>query len=180
MAQAFAASGTSAMREIPLTRGMAVLVDDADYEEFSKYSWNAHRSRGNFYASRGLNVGRVNGKKRIITFKMHREIMSAQPGQIIDHINRNTLDNRKSNLRVVTIRENKINENMRSDNTSGYRGVSFDRQHGKWRSRLKSHGQRYSGGLFLTAEEAARSYDELAVEHHGEFAVLNFPQEKNL
>lgn len=155
-------------RELPLTRGLVTLVDEADFDWLSRWSWHAHFSKGGVYARRSVTAG---GPRKI---QMHRAIMAPPDGSFVDHINRNTLDNRRSNLRIASLFQNAQNISRRK-NVSGYRGVYQMRD--EWTVLLHSCGTRYYGGQFSDLILAARRYDELAREHHGEFAVLNFPDE---
>ena len=95
---------------------------------------------------------------------------------IVDHINQDPLDNRRQNLRLATRSQNAANLGPYANNTSGYKGVDFNR--GKWRARITQDGVRYFLGTFDTAEDAARAYDQKALELFGEFASLNFSEEK--
>jgi hypothetical protein len=144
------------MKEIKLTKGQVTIVDDDDYEELSKYKWYFD----GFYA-----VRYEDGK---LIF-MHRQIVNAPKGLVVDHINRNKLDNRKSNLRLCTHRQNAVNSKHR--NNSGYKGVYYDRCLKKYVARI---GRKHLG-TFATVEEAAKVYDEHAKQLYGEFAYLNFP-----
>lgn len=109
----------------------------------------------------------------------HRVLMGAEAGQEVDHINRNTLDNRLSNLRIVTKAQNLLNKGLRSDNTSGYRGVSMNKQLGKWEAYINvidpftSKSKRKFLGYYKTPEEAAAAYNRAASTYHGEYAKLN-------
>ena len=96
---------------------MVSLVDDDDYEELSKYKW----TMGTNY---GYRKEIFNGKTKNM-FIQHKIMGKAQPGYVLDHINRNKLDNRKENLRFITIQQNKINSTVRRDCKSGYKGVTF-------------------------------------------------------
>jgi hypothetical protein len=165
------------MREIPLTNSTKVaLVDDEDYDRLIGYSWRLERSGGLEYAAKGRSSA-----------KMQNEIMrpaleAAVPKTRIDHRNLNGLDNRKSNLRLCTNQQNCANRGKQSNNTSGYKGVYLLAK-GKakpWHARVGSRKENgiLHGGYFATAEEAARKYDELAVELYGEFARLNFPTQE--
>ena len=112
---------------------------------------------------------------------MHRVVLQRVVGRpltrddIVDHINHNGLDNRRPNLRLATRSQNAANLGPYANNTSGYKGVDFNR--GKWRARIREGGVRYFLGYFETAEDAARAYDTKAHELFGEFASLNFPEE---
>jgi len=110
---------------------------------------------------------------------IHRMIMRPAKGFVVDHINRNTLDNRRSNLRVCTQHENCCNQKMYSSNTTGYKGV-VERKDGrrkKWRSEIRSDQKTQNLGSFYTIEEAARAYDRAALREFREFAILNFPDD---
>lgn len=160
------------MKEIPLSLGLVALVDDEDFTYLSQWAWYAKSNRyKSFYVKRTL---RVNGKSFYVA--MHRQILGAPPGVIVDHANRNTLDNRKLNLRFATTHQNMCNR-IAVRSRFGYRGVKQRRSgHGKWEARISLlDGTRRHLGSFETAEDAARAYDEAAKRAHGEFAVLNFP-----
>lgn len=99
-------------RELTLTMGMVAIVDDADYKWLSRWKWCAHQTtRGVFYVRRGASR---NGK--IQSILMHRQIMGlvVGDGKEVDHINRNPLDNRRCNLRLVTRKENCANRGIRA------------------------------------------------------------------
>lgn len=86
---------------------------------------------------------------------MHRELLMAPDGFTVDHINRNKLDNRMSNLRVVTVKENVENRGLQSNNTSGYPGVRRNPSlTNPWQARVKYFGKEMAVGVFKTAEEA--------------------------
>jgi hypothetical protein len=159
------------MRTIGLTRGLVALVDDDDYDELTKTSWYAAKHKFGYYAARGQ---RING--RTCGILMHRQILRTPAGLWTDHINGDKLDNRRANLRIATPANNIHNTPPRG--TSGYRGVSFHPHTGKWRARLKVAGITTSLGLFDSAEAAARAFDAAAPEIYGEFAWLNFPDER--
>jgi hypothetical protein len=153
------------IRFISLTQGKFAIVDAADYEWLSKYNWLAMISDNTVYAFR-----KANGK---VIF-MHREIMKPRKGQVVDHINRNGADNRRSNLRNCSTRENVCNARPRGG-TSQYRGVS---RHGtKWSADIGHLSVRVHIGLFVEEIEAARAHDRKAIELHGEYAYLNLPDE---
>jgi hypothetical protein len=160
------------MRTISLRGGYEAIVDDDDYERLSRYPWHADK-RGKLIYARSAR--KVDGK--IKYFLMHREVLSAAAGVMLDHRNRNGLDNRRENLRECTRSQNMVNKGLTRANTSGYCGATFNprsRRH-PWRATIRWKSVIYHLGSFATPEEAARAYDAKAVELHGEFACLNFP-----
>lgn len=108
---------------------------------------------------------------------MHRVIMGLAPGdgRQVDHIDRNGLNNRRSNLRFATPSQNMYNASS-PGNSTGFRGVEKVRGASRFNARIRVDGERFHLGSFPTAEDAARAYDAKAAEAHGEFAVLNFPE----
>lgn len=134
------------MLYINLTKGKRAIVDEEDYEWVSKHKWT--------YANTGYVKRNTNKDKR--TYLLHREILKAKKGQIVDHINRNKLDNRRSNLRIASRSQNAFNSILNKRNTSGYRGVCWDKRHNFWVADLQ--GKRI--GYFKTKIEAALAYEE--------------------
>ena len=158
------------MKKIPLTQGQFAIVDDEDFEELSRYKWRADRCASSqcFYAVRSM-YGQLPSK-----VSMHRQVMNAQPGEDIDHRNHNGLDNCRSNLRHCTKSQNAANRRGLSvNNTSGFRGVTWDKQCTKWRARLDVNGKRHHLGLFSAKEDAAKAYKKAATQQFGQFASLN-------
>ncbi len=154
------------MKEIPLTKGFVALVDDEDFERLSVHRWHMVTA----YAGRKVRNG-----DRVGATMMHRELMSPPPGMVVDHINGDTLDNRKNNLRVCTPSQNKTNRICIGK--SGFKGVESRRNGSVWVVRMNRESKQLYFGRFRSAEEAARAYDEHARKIHGEFARLNFPRE---
>ena len=115
------------MRTIPLTHGKVTLVDDEDYERFGHVTWRVwNNTCGYFYVSNRYSLGKGRRKRRLL----HREIIGAPPGMVVDHINHDTLDNRKENLRLCTRSQNGMNrKGPPSNSTSGVRGVSWKKQY---------------------------------------------------
>ena len=103
---------------------------------------------------------------------VHRKIMNASSGQIIDHINHNGLDNRPGNLRFVTNGQNRQRSLCRPQGKYPFHGITF--QAGKWRARIWHKNIFYHLGCFNTPIEAAKSYDRAAKEKFGEYCKTNF------
>lgn len=115
------------------------------------------------------------GYARVGEQYLHRLVTGAGRGQIVDHINGNRLDCRRANLRVGTRAQNLWNRGKARHNTSGYKGVSFCKQTGRWRAEIRANRKCQKLGRFQTAEAAARAYDAAARRLHGEFVQVNFP-----
>ena len=156
------------MQKIPLTQGKFALVDDADYEWLSKWKWWARMNRSKrFYAAR-------HRKHRAIY--MHREIMKPPKGMQVDHINHDTLDNRRCNLRICTHTQNMQNKKSYKGSSSKYKGVSWDKEHKNYRADITYKGKRIHLGHYTNEKDAARAYDNKAIELFGAFAKLNLPR----
>lgn len=155
---------------LKLPCGAETLLDDEDAPIASAFSW--HVSAGRYAAAWA-----VNGVGRYKVY-LHRLIARAEPGDAVDHINRNPLDNRRSNLRICSQRENSCNQSGARSNPSGLKGVSRTADGAKWRARIMVNRKEIHLGSHLTKEGAARAYDDAAIKHFGEFAYLNFPRER--
>ncbi len=155
------------MQTIELTQGKVTIVDGWNFEWLNQFRWYALLSRGRWYAVRSV---RGSNGKRGLSY-MHRAIMGVTDSTIeVDHKDRNaTLDNREGNLRFATHAQNIMNQGIRTNNTSGFKGVSWYKRRHKWRAQIRS---KYLG-CFADAADAARAYNEAALKHYGEFAVLN-------
>lgn len=147
---------------IPLTRGLYALVD-AQWATLGEYLWCAvpTTTGDSFYA-----VRYEDGKKK----SMHRIVSACPEGMIPDHKNRNGLDNREANLRIATVTQNGQNTRLPQSNTSGYKGVHFNKPRKKWVASLKINGKRRYLGNFSSAEEAGKAYQVAATQNHKEFA----------
>lgn len=158
------------MRLIPLSRGLFAKVSDVDFERLNQHKWYA-TSASRPYAVR--NARGDDGRWRRVW--MHREVMGDPPGLMVDHRHGDTLDNRRSQLRVATARQNNINRRVaRAD--APYRGVR--QTPGGWQARHRVGGRMVNLGVFPTAKAAALAYDASALAQHGEWAVLNFPPDR--
>jgi hypothetical protein len=151
---------------IPLSRGMTTVIS-REKEYLAEFKWYAHKGQqGDFYAARTSQQG---------TIRLHREIMGAQLGQEVDHINGNTLDNRTENLRLCGHTQNMMNRKPQINNTSGFKGVVWHKRAQRWYARIQCLDREHHLGSFDHPESAARAYDAAARELFGEFARLNFP-----
>jgi hypothetical protein len=163
-------------RLIPLTQGLQTVVDAADYEWLSVWKWRALRSKTakSFYAARTIYVYE-NERKKAVVVMMHRLILGIPRGDKRqgDHIETGqTLDNRRSNLRVATRTQNGTNTRRYACNTSGYKGVSWHIAHKKWKASIRVDKKLIHLGYFDTAEKAYAAYCEAARSFFGEFARL--------
>lgn len=156
------------MKSLPLSRGLTAWVNDEDYERLSTFKWYATTSaRSNTYAAR--NVKHSDGRRTVVL--LHREVLEAGQGVVVDHTDGDGLNNTRANLRVVVGNGNKHNVRRHVDNASGFKGVSaFGR---KWRAQICCDRRTRHLGLFDTPEAAARAYDVASRELHGEFAKTN-------
>lgn len=146
---------------IPLTQGKFAMVDNDDFEYLSQFNWCYKEG---YAENRSLGM-------------MHRVILKVtDPKVFVDHRKHNTLDNRKSELRLCDIRKNRRNSKPYKNSTSVYKGVSWAKHVDKWVAQLTHVGKNYHLGLFDDEIECAKVYDRKAIELHGEFARLNFPE----
>lgn len=157
------------MKEIHLSNGAVSLVDDDDFDRVSKFKWHC-TSTG--YAARTIYTPpKEEGEPaKFTTQKMARFIMGNPEGLDVDHRSMNRLDNRKENLRVATRSQNSCNRGAPRSNTSGHKGVSWNKQKGKWNAQIRLDGKIYGLGRFATKTEAAEAYINAASRLHGEFA----------
>lgn len=144
--------------------GLVILVDQCDLDRVEAHQWYADRRSYTTYATAVIDGSRT---------YIHRFILDPGKGVEIDHINRNGLDNRRSNLRLCTRSQNMAN--ARFATSTGFRGAYADPKNNRFRAEIKADGKRIHLGSFRTAESAARAYDEAATRLFGEFAQLNFP-----
>lgn len=150
------------MKYIDLTRGLQAIIDDQDYDRVSALKWCAVECYiGAFYAATHR------GKARVY---MHRFVLGVGDGGEVDHINRNKLDNRKENLRLVTRSQNIMNYPRRKDNTSGHKGVHYDKATGKWMAYISVNSRHKALGRFLTFGEAVAARLHAIEELYGQYA----------
>lgn len=156
------------VRQIPLTRGLVALVDDADFDDLNAFRWHAltGNAAGKFYAARGIGDGRVE--------LMHRRITGFPEGMVVDHLDGDPLNNVRSNLRVCTRWENAANR-QKTHGSSRFKGVSWHKRGQAWQAAVRVHRKGHYVGWFKDEEDAARAYDAAARLLLGANAPLNFP-----
>jgi hypothetical protein len=158
------------MKEVPLTKGQVMFVDDADYALATTRRWCAvwdehsqsYRAKGNIKTSGGY---------KQVTF--HRWLLNAPPESQVDHRDGNPLNNQRENLRLATHGQNQQNKKRQRNNLSGFKGVCYVTAKRKYKAYISKDGKRYNLGYFGTAQEAADAYAEMAKELHQEFACLD-------
>lgn len=148
--------------------GYQVLIDDEDFDRVSKYKW--YISENYMYA---LTNTYIEGMRK--TVSLHRLVLSCEDNtQVVDHINHDTLDNRKCNLRLCKHVQNTQNKRMPSHNTTGYKGVRKRKHCARYTAVVRDGRDSYTCGFYDTPEEAARAYDKMALYLFKEFACTNF------
>jgi hypothetical protein len=159
---------------VQLTKGYTTVIDAEDADRVATHSWCASVTpTGHVYALRAESRGPGKGYRRVY---LHRFLMGDPQGIEVDHIDRDTLNNRRSsNLRLATSTQQKVNRAPRSPR-SGFKGVSRHKN-GRWEACMSKGYRTHHLGLFDSVEEAARAYDSAVRAEHGEFAWLNFPEE---
>ena len=157
------------MREIHLSNGMNALVDDGDFEYLNKFHWYAVKRHNTFYAMRDYYPHHGSRRKNLL---MHRDILSPDSSQDVDHIDGNGLNNQRNNIRACSHRENMINRGLQSNNKSGFKGVSWSTKRGKWESRINVLGKSKYLGYFNDPVDAARAYNLASLKYHGEFSRI--------
>jgi hypothetical protein len=160
------------LREIPLTQGLVALVDADDYVWLSRWKWYANKRGYTYYALRS--AWKDNYPHPLF---MHREILGLKKGDgvICDHRDRNGLHNWRMNLRVVTPAISILNRKFNKNNTSGYRGVAWNKNAKKWIVNIGVNNSNIYLGLYDNQVTAAQIYDLAAKKHFGQEAILNFP-----
>ncbi len=148
------------MKQIPLTDGKTyTTVNDSIFGFLSQFKW--YLDKGNYVYTH------INSKK----IRLHRMLMLAEPGQEIDHIDGNPLNNLTNNLRLCTRAENQRNRALHKNNTSGFKGVV--RHFNKWRAQVRVNGKLRYFGIFSDKTQAARAYNEAVRKLFGNFAREN-------
>lgn len=152
---------------VPLLGGGEALIDVADLPLILPFRWRIMRGGSTPYAVAAAGQGR---KGRTL-LSMHRVILGAVPGQVVDHVNHDGLDNRRANIRLASHAQNM--RRVRREGEVGFRGVV--RHRAGYQAQISVDNRTIYLGKFADAERAARAYDAAALRLGGSFAVLNFP-----
>lgn len=154
--------------------GIFTMVDDEDFDFLSAFKWNPadNKDSNTLYAVRSIR------KPRKTVVRMHRIILGPGALSTVDHIDGNGLNNQRSNLRLATSAENNRNLGMRRNNTSGYKGAFWDKYINRWKASIRINKIQKHLGVYADVITAAKAYDVAALKYHGEFARLNFPEDK--
>lgn len=137
---------------------VSTIIDEDDYKRLQKLkslNWCVVKKRGRFYFQKRI-------KTKLV--ELHRWIMNEPKNLYIDHINNDTLDNRKQNLRCVKNSTNLRNGKVRSNNSSGVNGVSFDKSRNKWSASIRANYKIFHLGRFNTIKEAEKARKKAEVE----------------
>ena len=149
---------------VPLTRGYEAIIDAADVPLVDGFNWSARVQTCSVYAGRTDQSSPTRG-----TVRMHRFLMGEPKGFEVDHRDGNGLNNRRDNLRVATGQQNRQNTRTRCDNSSGFKGVAWHKNRGKWLAHIGVGGRRLHLGYFETPEDAHAAYCNASTRLHGDF-----------
>lgn len=170
--------------KIKLTQNKSTIVDDQDFNWLNKYKWCICKVQNTCYVIRFITIQsqikNKNIKRKQKRISMHRLILEKKlkrqlkSWEEVDHINRDGLDNRRSNLRSCDRSKNRSNSaKQNKKTTSKYKGVCWDKKSKKWRSQIGINKKRIYLGFFENEIDAARTYNEAALKYFGEFARIN-------
>lgn len=151
------------MKEIKLTQGKVALVDDNMFEYLCQWRWSYNEG----YAVR------KNTERGVGLIRMHRIVLNVQNGFQTDHIDGNGLNNQIGNLRMCNHSQNAMNRKRSKNNSSGFKGVSWNKNDKKWKSSIKINQHNIGLGNFINIIDAANAYNEATQKYFGEFACPN-------
>ena len=156
------------MKKIFLPHGKYTIVDDEDFEWLNQWKWHC---RGG-YACRTINIKTDSGRRTTKYISMHREILGVAGRSEVDHRDLDKLNNTKSNLRVSSRSENMMNQGVRKDNRSGYKGIR-QTKYKTFEVRVCSKGKSIQVGTFRKLEDAIIAHSNAVKIYHGEFSRPN-------
>jgi hypothetical protein len=156
--------------------GYSVMLDDEDVERIARLKWHVGKTKaekyGLCYFRHTVHYHKCDKKQGCYAILLHRYIMGCAPEAIetVDHIDGNTLNCQKSNLRICSGLENSRNRKRNKNNLSGYKGVSRRKASKKWVAQIQVEGRNFYLGSFTDPKVAHEAYKEAAIKYHGEFA----------
>ncbi len=161
------------MRLLRLHGGGVAGVDDADYETLAQHNWKLYapspsRTRATNYA-----VASMHGRKTYLHLFLWRHVWGRAPVPVVDHEDGDGLHCTRLNLRDATVAQNNRSRGALRNNTSGFKGVNWDKRTSRWRAKIAIDGTRLHLGYFDDPQDAANAYDLAALKHHGAFARTN-------
>lgn len=160
------------VREIGLTQGQIALVDDEDFDKLNQFKWYASKQPNTIYAIHDCPRKKINGKIKRTKLRMHRFILNASKGTVVDHIDGNGLNNQKTNLRIVSHRQNMQNQvNRTHQKSSKYPGVTWNKNKQRWRAMISVNGESKQLGYFKNELDAAKCYENACRKLCGEELV---------
>lgn len=150
------------MRHIPLSQGKFAIIDEADFPEISSYKWYFHQGRA-------VRKPKTIDKKRTGFIWMHREIAKPDDDKVIDHINGNTLDNRRENLRICTRSQNQWNKSPRIKSFTRMKNIHWKKEKKRYAVRFQKFGKKIEFGYFKNLEEAIKVRNDAVLSVHEGF-----------
>lgn len=151
------------------------IIDIKNIDKIKKYKWYALKRKNHFIVC--TNIPRKNcNLTRKKSFEYLANIImdfNSSHYRMIDHIDRNSLNNRESNFRICSQSQNLQNRKAPSNNTSGFKGVSWNKKDKRWRAEICSNKKRRILGHFKDKNEAVVAYNKAALKYHNDFACLN-------
>lgn len=152
-----------------------VLIDDEDFERVSQYKWRPMENKRALVENRVYFQTHSYKDGKIIYLLLHRFLMGVSPGikKVVDHKDLNTLNCQKENLRICSYNQNNMNQRIRKNNTSGYKGVSWSKRDKKWEAYINLNKKKIHLGLYFSPELAYEAYCVASLKYHNDFGRIS-------